>query len=78
MKLIFVMLFLFASAAFAGPVDDHKAALKTANTQFTAAFEACSDIPWREMKARNKCRGTAKGQHTKAVEKADAAMKAAK
>jgi hypothetical protein len=67
-----IVLSLFAVVASADPVADHKAALKEANAQFTVAFEKCEAEA--TVKARNKCRGVAKAQHTKAVEKADKAL----
>ena len=64
-------IFTFATVAFADPAADHKAALREANAAFTVAYEKCESAT--SVKARNKCRGQAKGQHTKAVEKADKA-----
>lgn len=63
---------LFATSAFSDALDDHKAALRAANAEFIAAFEKCEDTLL--LKARNKCRGVAKAQHTRAVERADEAM----
>ena len=73
MKLILaIVLSLFATVASADPVADHKKALRDANNQFIVAFEQCESEA--TVKARNKCRGVAKAQHTKAVEKADRAL----
>lgn len=66
--LLAVVGMLFAVSCWA---DDHRAALREANAVFTAAFEKCEDAA--TIKERNKCRGVAKAQHTKAVEKADRA-----
>jgi hypothetical protein len=71
--ILFVMLSLFSSIVFADAVADHKAALKGANAAFTVAFEKCDDAV--TVKERNKCRGIAKREHTKAVERADALLK---
>lgn len=67
-----IVLSMFAVVASADPAADHKKALREANNQFTVAFEQCEAET--TVKARNKCRGTAKAQHTKAVEKADKAL----
>ena len=69
--ILFVLLFLFATAAVADPVADHRVALKEANATFIAAFEKCEDLA---KKDRNHCRGIAKREHTKAVQRADAAI----
>ena len=67
--IIFFVFMLLAAAAFADLVLDHKAALKQANQAFIVAFEKCEELDG--FNARNRCRGIAKAQHTKAVEKAD-------
>jgi hypothetical protein len=72
------VLALLALPALADPAGDHRAALRAANAEFNAAYEACSDLPWHQHRARNKCRSTAKAQHTKAVEKADRMMTASR
>lgn len=70
-----VCLALFSLPVSADALDDHRAALRAANTEFTAAFEKCEDAA--KVKERNRCRGAAKAQHTKAVERADKALTAA-
>lgn len=74
MKLILAFALLtFCTVAMADAVSDHAKALYRANKQFNADTKACTAV--KDEADRNKCNGTAKAKHTKAVEKADAAAK---